>query len=155
MPTWEDPEPTKDSSGPIAQSAGALFGAMGSGQVAEMASEAKKMVSSAKSGGFMVSEDAGQPIRDSLARIQESVRTTIFEFENLITGEPPLGGHPYGRQVARRQREVLADDAGSPLEMLRELERVLGDADEALKIAMKRYKESESAASGSIAHHQV
>ncbi|WP_039739664.1 hypothetical protein [Saccharomonospora halophila] len=155
MPTYEDPEPTKDSSGPISQSAGAIFGAMGGGQVAEMTSEAKKMVSSAESGGFMVSEDAGQPIRDSLARIQERVRATLFEIENLISAEPPLGDHPYGRQVARRQREVMVDDAGSPLEMLRELERVLADADKALEVAMKRYKDSESAASSSVAQHQV
>ncbi|WP_007024027.1 hypothetical protein [Saccharomonospora iraqiensis] len=150
MPTYEDPELTKDSSGPISEGAGAIFGAMGGGQVAEMASEAKKMVSSAESGGFMVSEDAGQPIRDTLARMQERVRTTILEFENLSRTEPPLGEHSYGREVARRQREVLADEIGSPLMMLRELTGVIEDADRALDIAMAKYREVESSTSNSF-----
>src|SRR5690606_7271041 len=125
----------------------AMAASVTTGSGSSMTSEAKKMLASAKSGGFMVSEEAAKPIRDVLDRMKWRVEELINELGNIAGTEPALGNHEYGKRVAVHQQEAFAGDEGSAIPVLQALHSVLDDSYNALEIAVKKYSESESSAS--------
>ncbi len=150
MPTWDEP---------VQASTGAVGGAVGGGAAAamgaslntkdvnSMASEAKKMLDSARSGGFRVSEEAAQPIIDVLDEMKGRVEELRHEFMGIASMEPTRGAHDYGKQVAAHQHEAFSGVEGSASQVLYDLFHVLEDAQAALKVAVEKYKESEAVAS--------
>jgi hypothetical protein len=156
MPIWDEPVRAGVVGGAVGGGAAAAMAAsLNTKDVDSMASEAKKMLASAKSGGFRVSEDAAQPIREVLARMQTRVERSIVDIDLLSAKQPPLGGHDYGQKVALHQQESISSMQGSPLTVLRQLAEVLVDADQALKIAVDKYKEAEASASDAFRSGQV
>jgi hypothetical protein len=123
--------------------------------VDSMASEAKEMLKSAKSGGFRVSEDAAQPIRKVLKDISEDVNRMAQDLFRLAQVPPRLGEHEYGKRVSKFQMNATLTDPNSPAEVLKALRVVLADADEALRIAVEKYRETEESVSSSINSKQV
>lgn len=112
-----------------------------------MASEAKEMLKSAKSGGFRVSEEAAKPIIETLDEMKGRVESLAVELENVSSFEPTLGEHDYGKRAARHQQQAFAGDEGSAVQVLRSLHGVLADSRDALDVAMKNYRDSETVAS--------
>lgn len=148
MPTYDDRRPAAGSSDSwVASAARMATAGMSTESMGKMASEVQAMVAWARSGGFMVSEDAGRPIRDTLAEMQTRVEEVLRDFSRMAALQPPLGAHDYGRMVAAHQQEVAVGERGSALSVLKQLSQVLSDADKALEIAMEKYKESETSAS--------
>ncbi len=123
--------------------------------VDSMASEAKEMLKSAKSGGFRVSEDAAEPIRDVLERFKDRVDRMKADMNILAARQPTLGNHDYGQAVALHHQQAVTERSGSPVKVLEQLAQVLTDADQALKIAMAKYKEVEDDASEPFKSGQV
>lgn len=146
MPIYDQPEPSRDQSflGKVSPFETATAG-MSSDAMDSMASEAKKMVESAKSGGFRVSENAAQPIRDALLELRGDVDRAWEEIVTVGRTAPHLGGHDYGKAVASFQRRALVEAEGAPSKVLERLSQVLADADKALEIAIKKYRENEDA----------
>ncbi|WP_019811510.1 hypothetical protein [Saccharomonospora halophila] len=142
MPIYDQPEPSRNSSflekvSPFeTATAGMTSDAMDS-----MASEAKKMVESAKSGGFRVSENAAQPIRDALLEIQKDVNDALEQLNVIGRNGPQLGNHEYGRAVAQFHQQALFVRDGSPYKALQRLSEVVGETDKALEIAVRKYQE--------------
>lgn len=143
MPIYEEPVKTGAADGAVA----AMRASFNSKNVGSMASEAKKMLDSAKSGGFLVSPEAAQPIMDTFEEMKKRIESLVSELENIAAIEPPLGDHDYGKRVALHQQSAFSGEKDSPVPMLGQLHRVLFDAHDALKIAVSKYSESESAAS--------
>ncbi|MER7115015.1 hypothetical protein ABT332_11045 [Saccharomonospora azurea] len=151
MPTWDQPVQTGAVGAAVGGGAAAAMGAsLNTKAVDSMASEAKEMLKSAKSGGFRVSEDAAQPIIDVLVEMTDRVERLAQDLQIVGSQAPTLGGHDYGQRVAKHQYEAFWDGEGSAVEVLRQLRGVLGDAGEALEIAKKKYQESESDATSTF-----
>ncbi|SFP19028.1 hypothetical protein [Saccharomonospora viridis] len=155
MPTYEEPAVRGQQSGNWLDAVSAMAASVTTGSGSSMTSEAKKMLASAKSGGFMVSEEAAKPIRDVLLSFLEEVEKMSERLKGLAQKEPALGGHDYGREVADFQRRATAVDPDSPAIVLDRLRDVLIDADKALEIAMNKYRESEESAASSMISGQV
>ncbi|WP_026453496.1 hypothetical protein [Saccharomonospora iraqiensis] len=151
MPIYDQPEPSRDSS--FLEKASPFETAtagMNSDAMDSMASEAKKMVESAKSGGFRVSENAAQPIRDALLELRNDVEKLVADINLLSRREPSLGEHDYGRAMARFQQQALVASDGSPFNMLKRLSEAIGDADKALEIAINNYREVDESTKDSL-----
>lgn len=148
MPTWDQPVQTGAVGASVGGGAAAAMGAsLNTKAVDSMASEAKEMLKSAKSGGFRVSEDAAQPIRDVLDEMKGRVESLVNELSIIAGTEPTLGNHDYGKRVAAHQRDAFAGAEGSAVPVLQAFYHVLEDSCDALDVAAKRYAESESSAS--------
>lgn len=143
MPVWED-EPAK--SGGVGGAVAAMAASFNTKDVSSMASGAKEMLKSAKSGGFRVSEEAAKPIMDVLEEMKGRVEELANELANIAVTEPALGNHDYGKRAAAHQQSAFALEDGSPVRVLQSLHGVLTDSHEALKAAVRKYSESESAA---------
>ncbi|CAM2989657.1 hypothetical protein SAXI111661_12385 [Saccharomonospora xinjiangensis] len=152
MPVWED-EPAK--SGGVGGAVAAMAASFNTKDVSSMASGAKEMLKSAKSGGFRVSEEAAKPIREVLQKHVEEVERMAHDFSLLALAPPALGHHDYGKRVAEFQLRATAVDPDSPAEVLKKLRQVLVDADKALEIAVQKYQEAEDAAASSVKSRQV
>lgn len=146
MPTYEEPVKTGAADGAVA----AMRASFNSKDVGSMASEAKKMLDSARSGGFTVSEEAAQPIIDVLNEIKDRVERLSHDLMLVTTQEPPLGDHDYGKKVADHQYEAFCGDDGSAVSVLRQLYNVLEDSSAALDVARKKYQESEAGAASTF-----
>ncbi|MGW9308882.1 hypothetical protein ACWGRK_02050 [Saccharomonospora azurea] len=156
MPTWDQPVQTGAVGASVGGGAAAAMGAsLNSKAVDSMASEAKEMLKSAKSGGFRVSEDAAEPIRKVLKQFATEVEEMSRDLVLLTQVQPALGAHEYGKKVAEFQRRATTVDPTSPARVLGALHKVLLDADQALDIAVKKYRESEESAASSINSKQV
>ncbi|EHR59123.1 hypothetical protein [Saccharomonospora cyanea] len=154
--SWDEPVKAGAVGGAVGGGAAAAMGAsLNSKAVNSMASEAKEMLKAAKSGGFRVSEDAAQPIRDVLEKFQDRVDRMRADMNVLAARQPTLGNHDYGQKVALHHQEAVTVRAGSPVKVLEQLTQVLADADQALKIAMEKYKEAEGDASNPFKSGQV
>ncbi len=148
MPIWDEPVQTGAVGAAVGGGAAAAMGAsLNSKAVDSMASEAREMLKSAKSGGFRVSEEAAQPIIDVLEEMKGRVEELRHEFMVIASMEPTLGAHDYGKQVAAHQHEAFSGTEGSASQVLYELFHVLEDAQAALQVAVEKYKESELASS--------
>ncbi|WP_019818641.1 hypothetical protein [Saccharomonospora saliphila] len=140
--TWDD----EGSDGtPVGQHAAtaASVAAATKASVGDMASDAKAMLDSARSGGFRVSEDAAEPLRTTLLAMRDRIKTLEHDLISVATLQPPLGDHDYGQRVASHQRQALAEGPGSAAEVLRQLNEAISDSVVALEAAMKKYKEIE------------
>lgn len=144
MPEFgEIPEPTGGGA-PGGARIGAAVGAAGSAltkQVGEAQAQAGALLESAKGNGFRVSENAAQPIRDALTDAADDLESIMAEAD-LLAREPQLGTGPYAEQVAAH----VAQSGNGPqgvIPMLRNLQKVIKQSEEALKIAMDNYRESE------------
>jgi len=146
MPIYEEPVKTGAADGAVA----AMRASFNSKNVGSMASEAKKMLASAKSGGFMVSEEAAQPIIDVLTEMTDRVDRLSHELSFVSSQAPTLGSHDYGQRVAEHQYEAFWGGGGSAVQVLKQLRNVLEDASNALNIAKKKYQESEAGATNTF-----
>lgn len=143
MPDFgEVPEPT---GGGVGSAAGMRIGTGAAGALAKQVGDAQaqsgELLDSAKGGGFRVSENAAQPIRDALTEAQQDLEEVLWESQNL-SQEPPLGTGPYAQEVAKHVRQS-ADGPQGVLPMLKQLRMVIQQSEEALKIAMENYRASE------------
>ncbi|KMS78111.1 hypothetical protein [Prauserella rugosa] len=123
---------------------GAGIGAAGSAmakQVGDAKAQSSALLESAKGGGFRVSENAAQPIRDALIEANDDLNRILGE-ANTLTAAPKLGTGPYAQQVAEHVQQS-GDGPQGVLPMLRQLRTVIRQSEEALKIAMDNYRESE------------
>jgi hypothetical protein len=142
---WDEPVRTGAAVGGGA--AAAMGASLNAKAVDSMASDAKEMLRSAKSGGFRVSEDAAKPIRDLLDEMKGRVESLVNDLGVIAGTEPTLGNHDYGKRVAAHQRDAFEGAEGSAIPVLRAFYDVLESSCEALDVAAKRYAESESSAS--------
>ncbi|TWH21412.1 hypothetical protein [Prauserella rugosa] len=144
MPEFgEIPEPTGGGA-PGGARIGAAVGAAGSAltkQVGEAQAQSSALLDSAKGGGFRVSENAAQPIRDALIEARDDLDEIMGDAE-FLAKEPQLGTGPYAQQVAQHVRQS-GDGPQGVLPMLRQLRTVIKDSEEALKVAMDNYRDSE------------
>ncbi|MBB3050347.1 hypothetical protein FHS23_001342 [Prauserella isguenensis] len=143
MPDFgEVPEPT---GGGVGSAAGMRIGAGAAGALAKQVGDAQAqsgaLLDSAKGGGFRVSENAAQPIRDALTEAQQDL-ASIMDEAWVLSEEPKLGSGPYAQQVAQHVRQSGDGDQGV-IPMLEQLRKVISQSEEALKVAMDNYREAE------------
>ncbi|MBB3662843.1 chorismate mutase [Prauserella sediminis] len=137
MPEFGDiPAPTGGSAMRIGGAVGAL-----AKQVGDAKAQSGALLDSAKGGGFRVSENAAEPIRDALKEAQQDLGNIMAEANNLAVA-PMLGTGPYAQQVAQHVQQS-GDGPQGVLPMLRQLQKVIEQSEEALKVAMENYRESE------------
>ncbi|NIJ14586.1 hypothetical protein FHU38_004987 [Saccharomonospora amisosensis] len=148
--TWDDAGAGQGAVGaPVGAAAGAVS-ALDAKAMDKMAAETREMVSSARQGHFRVSEDAAEPIRKTLAEMQTRVQELRADFSYKFTQEPQLGSHAYGQAVAKHQVKTAVEAPGSAFDVLGKLEQVLSDADKALELAMRKYRDNEDSASSTF-----
>ncbi|GAA3536758.1 hypothetical protein GCM10022222_20610 [Amycolatopsis ultiminotia] len=113
--------------------------------VAEAATETRKLVDSAKAGGFTIEGDALGDLRKALTDMATRLDGLRPKLQ-VLSSAPQLGSHPYGHTVAAHDRKSGAEAAGSATDVLDQFGRLLRDADEALARAGGVYTENESQA---------
>ncbi|TLW93511.1 hypothetical protein FFT09_08965 [Saccharomonospora piscinae] len=158
MPIWDEGQTSTGARAKEVATGGAVGAAlanMDGASMNKMASEAKEMLKSARSGGFRVSEESAKPIREALLEVQRDIDRIVVDLNRLGRQEPSLGGHPYGQRVAEHQRYGTVEAPGSPAMVLDELRKVIADADKALEVAIMKYKETEESASDRFSSGQV
>lgn len=144
MPDFGDVPESTGGGAPGGARIGAAVGAAGSAltkQVGEAQAQAGALLESAKGGGFRVSENAAQPIRDALIEARDDLDGILGEAFHLAAA-PQLGTGPYAQQVAKHVQQS-GDGPQGVLPMLRQLDAVIRQSEEALKVAMENYRESE------------
>lgn len=109
--------------------------------VGQASAATQEMLSSARSGGFRISENAAQGLRNALRDMQGRLDELRFESQYLAE-EPQLGTHDYGKRVAAHDVKSADGDRGV-ISTLQQLKQVVSDADEALKIAVENYRKQE------------
>ncbi|MBB4686997.1 hypothetical protein [Amycolatopsis jiangsuensis] len=113
--------------------------------VAEAATQTRKLVDSAKSGGFTIDGDALGDLRKALTDMVTRLEG-LRPKTQVLASPPQLGSHPYGHIVAEHDRKSGADTAGSATDVLDQFGRLLREADEALARAAGVYTENEDQA---------
>src|SRR5690606_17093868 len=89
--------------------------------IAQTRAETKKLVDSAESGGFRISPEGVEPLKQ----------------------EPKLGSHAYGKTVANHSLKGAVEDPGSASMVIEKLRNILEDAGKALDLAVANYLEHE------------
>lgn len=122
------------------------FGDLFSKDAAKASSAAKEMLSSAKSGGFRISDNAAKGLMQVLDKMD--VDLDDLRAKGMILQEDPkLGEHDYGKRVSAHDLKSADGDSGV-IRALDELSSVVRDARDALKIAIDNYhKQEDDAAS--------
>lgn len=142
MPDFgEVPEPPRGgSAAQIGAGVGAVAGALGK-DMGEAEKQSGALLESAKGGGFRVGENAGKDLLNAITEALDDL-DGIMKEAHWLTEEPKLGSGPYAQQVAQHVRQS-GDGPQGALPMLRKLRTVLEQSAEALKIAMRNYREAE------------
>ncbi|MFC4005062.1 hypothetical protein ACFS2C_27355 [Prauserella oleivorans] len=131
---------------PVSDSAGMAGGnwvnaGISAAAVAKTSTEAGKMLQVAKSGGFRVSERGAQPLIEALADARDRIDQMLGKSYTFSTA-PPLGSSPYAVQVAEHVRKS-GDGPQGAVTVLTQLQAVLEQSEEALRHAMRNYREAE------------
>ncbi|MCR3720539.1 hypothetical protein LY15_002513 [Prauserella flava] len=111
-------------------------------QVGDAKAQSGALLDSAKGGGFRVGENAGKDLQEAITEALDDLDGIMFEGRRLAD-EPRLGTGPYAQQVAHHVRQSGDGPAGI-LPTLEKLRTVLQQSEEALKIAMRNYREAEN-----------
>ncbi|RSM61612.1 hypothetical protein DMH04_54070 [Kibdelosporangium aridum] len=109
----------------------------------------KSLVEVASAGGFLLTEEGGQPIIDAIAKVRKELdahRKTLDQIDR----EPYLSNTPGGKFVSEHARLVAAGDEQSLREVLVQVEQVLDDLESGLSTAMDSYQHVELANGGLI-----
>lgn len=126
-------------------------GALGNA-VSGMASETQKLVDAAKSGGFKITPEGVEPLRTALQDMTMDLQV-LGQSVGPLSQAPQLGGHAYGHTIAAHDQKGAAEEATSALHVLKELQQVVRQADEALARAAGLYKEGEQQAIDAVSKH--
>jgi hypothetical protein len=147
------------------QAAGKSMGSIGSGMlatggisadaVAATKAETQKLVNSAKSGGFRISEQGVQPLLTAIENVKEQLMQVRQDSGVYLSQAPRLGSHDYGYTVAEHDQKGAADQAGSAGVVLQQFDQVLQQAAEALERAAGIYQENEDQVESSARTYQV
>jgi hypothetical protein len=132
---------------------GAALGAVGSaigGMLSQQAidstkAEVRKLVDSAKSGGFAISEEgANEYVR--VFQNFEDVLIGLLQELDAAKQAPELGGSPYAKQIVAHIQLIASGDAQSYETALLSLKEIVGQARQAFEEAKKRYADMEDQA---------
>ncbi|MEU5264908.1 hypothetical protein [Amycolatopsis sp. NPDC021455] len=113
--------------------------------VKAVTAETQKLVDAAKGGGFKITPEGVKPIRDALTALVKDLGKLRYQTFALDQA-PQLGSHPYGQTVATHDQKSANDAEGSATAVLRQLQQVAQQADEALARASGLYSETENQA---------
>lgn len=150
--TWDDSGSGQGAVGAgvgVGAAAGAVS-ALDAKAIAKTSAATRQLLDAANSGGFRISPEGVQPLRDALAEMQADLMRIDVGSVQLLSQKPRLGSHDYGETVASHDQKSAAQEAGSVATVLEEFARVLRDADNALKVAVRNYREAEDNASGAF-----
>lgn len=111
--------------------------------IAQTRAETKKLVDSAESGGFRISPEGVEPLKQALARMQERLDSLAYTTIFALKQEPKLGSHAYGKTVANHSLKGAVEDPGSASMVIEKLRNILEDAGKALDLAVANYLEHE------------
>ncbi|HEV7979375.1 hypothetical protein [Amycolatopsis sp.] len=127
------------------QSGGSLFstGGLSAGFIAETQVATQKLLDSAKSGGFKITEAGVKPMRDALLDVRNKIEN-LSTARGTLDQAPMLGNHTYGHTVAAHDQKGASQDPDSAGRVLDELKQMIIQADEALARAAGVYKETEN-----------
>lgn len=144
MPEFDAPEPVGGGSAETAQVGNMLgnLNPLDSKQMAHAENQSSQLLESAKGGGFRVNDNAAKPIRDALIEAYDDVLGILKE-ARVLAAEPQLGTGPYAQQVANHVRQS-ADGPQGILPVLEQLKGILQKSEQALKIAIDNYRETEA-----------
>jgi hypothetical protein len=126
-------------------------GSLGSA-VSGMASETQKLVDAAKNGGFKITPEGVEPLRTALQGMEQDL-LVLSQSVGPLSQAPQLGGHAYGQTVAAHDQKGAAEETTSALHVLRELQQVVRQANEALARAAGLYKEGEQQAIDAVSKY--
>lgn len=143
MPEFDQPipTPTTDSGGQAQGGLWAKINPFNAEDMAKAEQQSGALLESAKGGGFRVGENAGRDLLDAITEALTDLDGIMYEAGGLAE-EPKLGTSPYAKQVAQHVQKS-GDGPQGILPMLRKLRTVLQQSEEALKIAMRNYREAE------------
>ncbi|MEC3975688.1 hypothetical protein [Amycolatopsis sp. H20-H5] len=110
--------------------------------IQQASAETRKLVDAANSGGFTISPQGVEPLREALKTMADELDR--LNAKTVQLNDPPkLGNHPYAHAVAAHDRKGAADEAGSTLVALKQFGDVLRNADKALARAAALYGSAE------------
>lgn len=75
--------------------------------------ETQKLVDSAKSGGFRISPEGVEPLKQALVRMQGRLDELALRAGPVLNQTPKLGSHDYGKAVANHNHKGQAGDSNS------------------------------------------
>jgi hypothetical protein len=117
--------------------------------VRAVTAETQKLVDAAKSGGFRITPEGVKPIRDALTALIKDLGKLKYQTYALDQA-PQLGSHPYGQTIATHDAKSANEAEGSATAVLRQLQQVAHQADEALARAAGQYNETEHQAAAAL-----
>ncbi|MTD57791.1 hypothetical protein [Amycolatopsis pithecellobii] len=116
----------------------AIGGALSAGAIATTTAEVQKLVDSAKSGGFAISEEGA----NEYIRVFQGFEDVLAEVRDTLVNAgqaPKLGSSDYAKQVASHVQRIANGDAQSYATALSSLAVVVRQAREAFEQAKKNY----------------
>lgn len=116
--------------------------ALDSKAVAAVKTETGKLIDAAKSGGFRISEDGMNQLRNAILSLEQRLNRRTQDIARL-TQAPKLGSHPYGQEVSSHDQKSAANELGSATVVLDQFMEVLISAREALERAAGVYQANE------------
>lgn len=150
--TWDDSGSGQGAVGAgvgVGAAAGAVS-ALDAKAIAKTSAATRQLLDAANSGGFRISPEGVQPLRDALAKMQIELMRLQQGPVYFLSQKPQLGSHDYGEAVASHDQKSASQEAVSAAKVLEEFSRVLHDADNALGVAIQNYQEAEDDASGAF-----
>lgn len=122
--------------------------------VKSVTAETQKLVDAAKSGGFKITPEGVQPLREALTHLVTDLGSLGYDAAALDQA-PQLGSHPYGATIAKHDQKGATQGTESARHVLDELRKVATQADEALARAAGVYKETEEQAFSTVANFKA
>ena len=116
----------------------------GGGAMDAFAQQVSAFKSAADSGSFAVNATGGDALRKAIKNMREWYNHNVFDLHSLAQA-PKLGTSNAAKIIAPYMAKVATDDQGL-LTRLKEFDKILEDADAAIKKAMANYQNTDHTA---------
>lgn len=126
-----------------------IFGS--SGDNTKLVAGGQAMLDSAKGGGFRISEEGADQILRGIRQAYDKVEG-LMRKSRVLSQDPQLGGHEYGKTLAAHDRQS-ADGERGVVPMLEALRDTLTMVEEAVQRAAGQYREAEDNAQAAWKNH--
>ncbi|SFJ91698.1 hypothetical protein [Amycolatopsis sacchari] len=147
----QQPATTTGIGGAIGSGVGSL---LSQAAIASTTAEVQKLVDSAKSGGFAISEEGA----DEYIRVFRDFETQLNALNNTVqdaSQAPELGGSTYAKTVAQQTVKIATGDDQSYATALRSLAVIVQQARQAFEEAKKNYAQMDDEAKQTFGGVQI
>ncbi|HVV13600.1 hypothetical protein [Amycolatopsis sp.] len=148
-------QPQTPATGATAGAVGSVLGGMLSAQaIASTKGEVQKLVDSANSGGFAISEEGADEYIRVFRDFEDVIGNVQFTLRDASQA-PALGSSPYAQQIASHTQLVATGDQQSYATALQSLGEIVKQARQAFEVAKTRYSQMDDDAKQTFGGVQV